>query len=123
MKISILVIISDIFQTIILLNFFVLMKDLFRKLMVHFKGKKTEKKKTEGEKPRNKLKAFMKKHGTIGLITISALPYGGGALTGSLIAVSLKIPKFKAFIYIIIGCIIGTSLYYLIFSGVLTIFK
>jgi uncharacterized membrane protein len=65
---------------------------------------------------------WIEKYGSTGLIFIAALPYGGGALTGSIVAVSIKMDKKKAFVLITIGCIIGSMLYYLGFAGILTLF-
>jgi uncharacterized membrane protein len=79
------------------------------------KKKETESKRQFGDK--------LRKFGVKGLFLVSALPYAGGALSGSLLAISLKIDKKQAFVIIILGCICSTALYYLIFTGILSVWK
>ena len=118
LKISLLVIVSDIIQTIILLNFF----DYFSKNFIFLKRFKQKLSKKYPPKIQNSKKKFQK-IGNTGVLLISALPYAGGALSGSIFAISLKIEKRKAFFIIISGCVIGTYLYYLGFTGIISVFK
>jgi hypothetical protein len=57
----------------------------------------------------------------VAVVAIAALPYGGGSLTGSIFAISLKLPKKKAFVLIIVGCIIGSMIFYLVFAGIISL--
>lgn len=109
LKITLLVILSDVIQTLVLLNFFGYLSEKIPWL----KRKKKKPKKSWWEK--------IKKHGEWGLVFIAALPYGGGALTGSIAAVSMKLEKKRAFLFIIIGCIIGSIIFYLGFTGILAV--
>jgi len=118
LQISILVIISDILQTILLLkffNFFFHHNNWIKRLKARFKKFRPGKKKERWKK--------LKSIGPWGLFILSAFPFGGGALSGSLLAISLKMDKRKAFFIIIAGCIVSTTLYYLGFAGILSIFK
>lgn len=108
-EITALVIASDFAQTFILLNFF----DLFASKL-HF----IKRRKIQAPGWREKIK----KWGAPGIVAISALPYGGGALTGSILAISFNVKKGKAFWSIAMGCVIGSLLFYIGFGGILTIF-
>ncbi len=57
----------------------------------------------------------------VAVVIIAALPYGGGALSGCIIAYSMKMKKRKAFFLIILGCIIGSTLFYLGFYGIIEV--
>lgn len=117
-KISVLVVISDILQTLFLLTFF----DFFVhrcSFLRQFKEKLTKKR----SQPRQKKSGRLKKMGKIGVLLISAIPYGGGALSGSILATSLKMKKAEAFALIMLGCIVGTGLYYLGFAGIISVLK
>lgn len=118
LKIFLLVIVSDIIQTIILFYFFEYISEHFIYLK-RFKQKLSKKYQT---KIQNSKKKFQK-IGNTGVLLISALPYAGGALSGSILAISLKIERRKAVLLIITGCIIGTCFYYLCFSGIISILK
>jgi uncharacterized membrane protein len=131
-EITTIVVISDIVQTILLLNFLVYTRQRFKSIYKKLKLDKNEanneniiavKKKEKQVQKRKKLTEWLEKNGSAGLIFIAALPYGGGALTGSIVAVSIKMNKKKAFFLIIIGCIISSFLYYLGFTGLLFFFK
>jgi len=118
LKICAVVVFSDIIQTILLIN---ILPPAIRKVRELEKVKNyLEKKRKNSE---GKFKRYIKKYGTSALLLISALPYGGGALTGSVVAISLKISKIKAFALIITGCVIGTFIFYLIFTGLITIIR
>jgi len=118
LEISVLVVISDMIQTFLLLNF-----AGFLRKHLHFLSvlKRKLRKKPTPMKP-NKWEK-LKKIGPLGLLLVSALPYAGGALSGSIMAASLKMKKTKAFFIILSGCIISTCLYYLGFAGVISILK
>ncbi|MCP5107988.1 MAG: small multi-drug export protein [bacterium] len=111
-KITLLVVVNDIVQTFLLLNCF---EYLSRKCS-RLKRKKHER------KWRLKLREKLEKWGAPGLIAVAALPYGGGALTGSLLAMSIKMDKKKAFCAVAAGCIIGSVIFYLGFTGILSLF-
>lgn len=117
-KISFLVILSDMILSIFLLNLLPhsIKKIKNLRLVKRFlwRGK---------NKSENLFGKYLKKFGKSGLLIISALPYGGGALTGTIVATSIKMDKFNAFILITIGCIIGTTIFYMIFSGIFIILK
>ena len=118
-KITVLVLISDMILTIGLLHLFELSFDkvgFLRKL----KARLNKKEKKESQKS---LWGKIKKWRGLGIIIIAALPYGGGALTGSILASSLKMEKKQAFFFITIGCIIGAILFYLAFTGIIAAFK
>jgi uncharacterized membrane protein len=117
-KITAIVVISDVIQTVLLLNLLNYTRQKFK----CFRPKNREKQEKEKKKKR-KLGLLLEKYGSAGLIFIAALPYGGGALTGSIVAVSMKMNKKKAFVLIITGCIIGSLIYYLGFTGILSFFK
>jgi uncharacterized membrane protein len=157
LKISSLVIISDIVQTAVLLNFFEFIRyripylakkklatenipdaplpppgsnnfyALRTKPLLHHNLPLTEmnpppiKKKLAPFQCIKKL-ARSKKYRHLGLLLVSALPFGGGALTASIMAITLKLDKKKSFLLIIVGCIIGTFLFYLGFTGLGAIF-
>ena len=107
-KIFALVILSDIIQIILLLNFF----DFFiNKLSILNKIKKIFMN-NSSDKKKNRLSKF-EKYGDWGVLLASSLPFGGGALSGSILAIALKHNKVKAFFIVLAGCIIGTYLYYI----------
>lgn len=119
-KITVLVVLSDMIQTVVLLNFFEYSFERIP-LLKNFKNwLETRKKKVESKK---KSPRWFKKWQGLGIILVAALPYGGGALSGSILAVSLKMRKMKAYIFIIFGCIIGSLLFYLGFAGIILILK
>jgi uncharacterized membrane protein len=114
-KITLLVIFSDMAQTLMLLHCF----DYFVK---RWQWLKKFQDKLNNSAKENSLRHKIKKARHLGLVIISALPYGGGALTGSIMAASLKIDRRQAFLTIMSGCIIGTFLYYLVFKGIVAVF-
>lgn len=118
-KISLLVVLSDIIQTIILLHLFEF--SITRWKWLHkLKARMEQKKKSESKRT---IWAKLKKHGKFGLLVVAAFPYGGGALSGSILALSMKMDKKTAFLYIMTGCAIGTILYYLGFTGIVSLLK
>jgi uncharacterized membrane protein len=110
-KISLLVILNDIVQTIILLQ---VMEGCVARIALR-------------KKKKNKLKPSwidkLKQYGEWGIFTIAALPYGGGALTSSIVAISIKMDKRKATLIIISGCVVGTLIFYLGFTGIMAKFS
>ncbi len=113
-KISVLVIFSDMIQTAVLLNFFDFLSQRigwlrrFRDRVNHeYPGNSPGEKKIKKQTVWNRVK----KYGGWGLVAVAALPYGGGSLTGSILAVSIKMNKWPAFFYVITGCIIGTVIF------------
>lgn len=118
-KISLLVVLSDIIQTLALMYFFQFTIERWKWLQ-KIKERLERKKNSE---PKRSIWGKLKKHGKFGLLVVAALPYGGGALSGSILALSMKIDKKTAFLYIITGCAIGTILYYLGFTGIVSILK
>jgi len=140
-KITAIVVVSDMIQTALLLNLLVYTRQRYRCLKQRWQNKHRYKLNNvstttstadpacfENPQPpikpnkKKKLTQLLEKYGSAGLIFIAALPYGGGALTGSIVAVSIKMAKPKAFVLITIGCIIGSFLYYLGFLGIMSIF-
>jgi uncharacterized membrane protein len=118
LKISVLVVISDILQTILLLNSF---EFISKRLLwwQNFKARVFKKTVDTCEKKESRFKRF----GLAGIFFVSALPYGGGALSGSILAISINERKWRAFFMIILGCMVSTVFYYLSFKGVLVLFK
>ena len=118
LKISILVIISDIIQIILILNFFEIFVnklDLINRIKKRLRRK-------PGNSKKNRLEKF-KKYGGWGILIVSSLPFAGGALSGSVLAVSLEYKKWKAFFLILSGCVIGTGLYFIGFFGIIYTIK
>lgn len=107
-KITLLVIVSDIIQAFLLLNFF----DFFARKVPWLKKKvgscDTPRPAAAGKGVWNRVKRW----GAPGLVAVAALPYGGGALTGSILALSMDVEKKKAFYFLITGCIIGSVIFY-----------
>ncbi len=121
-KITIIVVISDVIQTIALLYLFEYSFDkipILKKLK-HCLTKKKKKKYPNGKSKKSFWEKITKWR-EVGVVIIAALPYGGGALSGSILAYSMKMKKKKAFFFIILGCIIGSTLYYLGFYGIIEI--
>ncbi len=118
LEISLLVIISDFIQALVLLNFFeYAVKNIkwIQKLMDIFR-------RWRKERPPGKLTLYFRKKGAWGLFLISSLPYGGGALAGSIMAISMRFNKSRAFLIIFSGCILGTFIFYLGFAGIISLF-
>lgn len=117
-KITIIVVISDVIQTIALLN---LLEYSFDKIPIlkKLKYRLTQKKKYPNGKSKTSFWEKITKWREVGVVIIAALPYGGGALSGSILAYSMKMKKKRAFFFIILGCIIGSTLYYLGFYGII----
>jgi len=119
-KITILVVISDAIQTIALLNIFEYSFEkspILNKLKNHLTKKR--KKKNLNGKSKKSFWAKTTKWKEVSVVIIAALPYGGGALSGSIMAYSMKMKKKKAFLLIFLGCIIGSILFYLGFYGII----
>jgi uncharacterized membrane protein len=117
LKITVLVLISDMILTVGLLHFFELSMEkvgFLRKLKARLHKK-------ENKESQKSFWGKVKKWGGLGIIIIAALPYGGGALTGSILASSMKMEKKQAFLFITIGCIIGAIIFYLAFAGVMAV--
>jgi len=119
LKITLIVIISDMIQTVVLLNLLEFSSERIGWL------RKLKKRLDKKEKKETKKSFWLKfkKYKGLGIIAVAALPYGGGALTGSILAVSMKMQKKRAFLFITFGCIIGSILFYLGFIGIISIFK
>jgi uncharacterized membrane protein len=119
LEITMMVIVSDIIQTCLLMSFM----QWFKKVPLpgKIKAKLEHRKKTKLLKEKPHLWQKLKQRGCWGLFTIAALPYGGGALTGSIVATSMGIDRKRAIFLIIGGCILGTMLFYCFFSGVLMV--
>lgn len=113
-KITLLVIFSDIMQTLLLLNFFDYFSRKIAWLKKKWKGREFKKK----EGTRGNFREKLKQWGAPGILVMSALPYGGGALTGSILAMSVNMEKRRAFFFIVSGCIIGAILFYFGFTGI-----
>jgi len=115
-EITILVIICDIIQTLFLLY---LLDLSFNN--IKFIKKFKEKLRSSEEKKKSKFREKLMKWGDWGLFFIAALPYAGGAISGSIVAFSIGMKKRKAFLIITAGCILGALIFYLSFSGILMI--
>ena len=113
-QITLLVILSDIIQTFLLLNFF----HYFSPKISWLKRKRGKTKTVKREGVCKKLFKKLKQWGAPGIMVVAALPYGGGALTGSMLAMSVSMEKRRAFCFIVAGCIIGAVLFYFGFTGI-----
>jgi uncharacterized membrane protein len=112
-QISLLIILCDAVQILILLTS---VDSLIRRLPWLARHFERRREKRISRPPTHWLNRITK-HRFPALVFISALPYGGGALSGSLFALSCQCDKPKAFVFIIIGCILGTLIYHLTLSG------
>ncbi len=118
-KITIIVVISDMIQTVLLLN----LLDFFTQKISWLRKWRSRAEEKEKTRSPTSFRARLKKYGNLGLIIVAALPYGGGALSGSILAYSMKLDKKRAFLFITIGCIIGSILFYLGFAGIVSLVK
>ena len=118
-KITIIVLISDMIQTVVLLH----LLEFSSEKIGWLKRLKNRLAKKEKKETKKSFWLKLKKYRGLGLIAVAALPYGGGALTGSILAFSMKMEKKRAFLYITFGCTIGAILFYLGFAGILSFFK
>lgn len=109
-EITALVVANDMIQTFVLLNCFGYLKSKFPMFKTKERAKKRWKEKIET-------------WGFPGVIAVSALPYGGGALTGSILAISTNLNKIRAYWSIVAGCIIGSLLFCAGFGGILNLFQ
>lgn len=116
-KITLLVVVSDMVQTLILLNLF----DWLAQKIPWLKKKRNGYVSGKSKNQKRNWLSRLKKYQAVAVIAIAGLPYGGGALTGSIFSISLKLSKKKAFLFIMIGCIIGSMLFYLAFAGIMTL--
>ena len=114
-KVAILVALADILQTIILLN---LMEYSLNRVSL-FRGLKNFLEKRQEKRRQRQWLMKLSNLGNLGLLMISSLPQGGGALTGSLVAISLRARKLPAILSISFGCIISSFIFYEIFTGIL----
>lgn len=118
-QITLLVIANDIIQTLLLLNSFEYLSGRIAWMNKRRYTCEPEKQEASGKKWRKKLE----KWGAPGLIAVAALPYGGGALTGSILAISMRLEKRRAFWFIIAGCIIGSLIFYFGFIGIQSVLE
>lgn len=117
LEIALLVVLTDIIQVLVLINMLGVLTGKFS----FFRKKKETAPKQKRDKP--SLWEKLKRHGDWGLLAIAALPYGGGALTGSIVATSMGMEKKKAFFVIITGCILGTAIFCAFFAGAVLMVK
>jgi len=111
--IGILVLLCDAIQTLTLLT---LLSQICQR--VPWLRKRFEKKRLKRNNlPESSWRNHLYRHRFTTMILISALPYGGGSLSGSFFALSTDSPKLKSFICIITGCSLGTLLYHAVFAG------
>ncbi len=122
-KITILVLISDVLQVLLLLNFLDFLKSKISWLRKKNQDYEMENQGGGSHGRKHKFWNRLKELGGFAVILVAALPYGGGALTGSIFANSLGIPRVKSFFLIISGCVIGAILFYLGFAGILGLVK
>lgn len=112
-QISMLIILCDAIQTFILLTFFNRLVRLSPWLSKRFDNKR---RKREALPPTHWRKRLYN-HRFPAMVFIAALPYGGGALSGALFALSTDSQKPRAFLFILLGCILGTLIYHVSISG------
>lgn len=117
LQIGVMVLLCDLLQTVFLLKLFGELwkhSTFLRRLRVCFmKAGRKEK--------RRRLPAVIQSNPGLILVLVSALPFGGGALTGSLLATSFLRQGTTAVVPIMTGCAVGTGLYLLGFCGILKI--
>lgn len=118
LEIALLVVLTDVIQILVLINLFDVLSNKIPWLSRRRDGKRKRSKQTKPS-----LWEKLKRHGDWGLLAIAALPYGGGALTGSIVATSMGMDKKKAFCIIITGCVLGTAIFYAFFAGAALIVK
>lgn len=117
LEIAALVILSDMIQILVMINLLDVLTEKFPWL------RKLRNRKPKRKRDKPTLWERLKTQGDYGLLAISALPYGGGAMTGSILAASMKMDKRKAFVIILGGCILGTAIFYAFFAGAAMIVK
>ena len=115
-KITAIVVVSDMIQTVFLLHSLDAVILCLKKIRTRLRRRPEES--IPREKPRWER---LRKHGALGVFLVAALPYAGGALSGSILATSLKMRRRKAFLVIIAGCILGSILFHLGFTGILAL--
>lgn len=111
--VSILVFVSDLLQTVVLLKGLNTIRPWLRRVRQLFPWAVWARKRQE-----RGLSGRWARWGIWGVLLVSALPYAGGALTGSILAVSLEQKPVRAFGAIALGCLLGTLLFHLGFSGI-----
>lgn len=117
MKIALLVILADIIQTVIILF-------LFEASARKFSWMQSVKARLGRYQHKQEQKKWYQKFGgwgLLGIFLISSLPQGGGALTGSILAIGIQAKKTPAIIAISLGCIISDFLFYAAFRGLLNL--
>ena len=115
-KITFIVVVSDMIQTVFLLHFLDRVLGFLKRLRSRLRGKRDD-----SSKPENRTRERFKRYGPIGVFLVATLPYAGGALSGSILACSLKMDKRRAFLLITAGCIIGSIIFHLGFTGILAL--
>jgi len=116
-KITLIVIVSDIIQTVFLLHSLEAVIRWIKKIRARLRRRPRDSGSTSKKPGWERFRRF----GALGVFVVAALPYAGGALSGSILATSLKMKRGRAFLVIIGGCILGSVLFYLGFSGVLAL--
>lgn len=115
-KITLIVVISDMIQTVFLLNFLDRVLGFLKRLRSRLRRNPDA-----ASRPESRTRERFKRYGPIGVFLVATLPYAGGALSGSILACSLKMDKRRAFLLITAGCIIGSIIFHLGFTGILAL--
>lgn len=115
-KITTIVVVSDMIQTVFLLHSLDAVIGWLKRIRARLRRRPVES--IPREKPRWER---LRRHGALGVFLVAALPYAGGALSGSILATSLKMGRRKAFLVIVAGCILGSILFHLGFTGILAL--
>lgn len=115
-KITAIVVVSDMIQTVFLLHSLDAVIRWLKKIRARLRRRPEET--IPQEKPRWER---LRRHGSLGVFLVAALPYAGGALSGSILATSLRMRRRKAFLVITAGCILGSILFHLGFTGILAL--
>ncbi len=115
-EITVLVLISDVIQTFVLLTLFGRLSRRLAWLRKHLERSRQKR----AALPERSWRSRLYRHRFTALLLISALPYGGGSLSGSFFALSSDSPKLKAFIIILSGCFLCSLLYYFSFAALFT---
>ena len=116
--VSLLVFCSDLIQIMVLLRGLDSLRPWWGRMRQHLPVRRWRRP-AEGRMPSRRWAQW----GAWGVFLVSALPYAGGALSGSLVAVSIRLKQSRAFWVISAGCLMGTLLFHLGFSGVIRAVK
>lgn len=115
-KITAIVVLSDMIQTVFLLRSLDAVLGWLKRFRARLRKSPANPVKSE-----KRFWERFRRYGALGIFLVAALPYAGGALSGSILAVSLKTDRRRAFFIITAGCILGSVIFHLGFTGILAL--